>query len=192
VTTLNQDLTVVKIQYPALFILDYEANTKNAEMMGRTMPYFIKAIRSRHFTVPIMVLTKIRYAKEAMDTVPSDNAPLASGPAELREIQRKSVRRDVPEQLAWQIVLLKVDSLFTVGSGSRSEQATACKPQEVASWVASAIRISRCSINLSKFDAVAHNITRKAVSDNRDDSVRFCEIVGSQVHPLTAVFALVD
>lgn len=80
---------VVKVKNPALFILDYEANTKDAATMGQTMPYFIRAIRARHPATPILILTKIRYPREAIDSAPSENAPRPGKVAELQQIQRK-------------------------------------------------------------------------------------------------------
>lgn len=80
---------VAKIKDPALFILDYEANTKDAATMRQTMPYFIRAIRARHPATPILILTKIRYPREAIDTAPSENAPRPAKVAEVQEVQRQ-------------------------------------------------------------------------------------------------------
>jgi lysophospholipase L1-like esterase len=80
---------VAKVENPALFVLDYEANTKDAATMRETMPYFIRAIRKRHPAAPILILTKIRYPREFIDTAPADQAPRSGKSLELREEQRR-------------------------------------------------------------------------------------------------------
>jgi lysophospholipase L1-like esterase len=52
------------IPNPACLILDYEANCPTPEHMARTLPEFISIFRKAHPNVPILVLSKIRYARE--------------------------------------------------------------------------------------------------------------------------------
>lgn len=49
---------------PALFILDYEGNSGGADALARTLPEFIAILRAAHPDVPILVLTRVRYARE--------------------------------------------------------------------------------------------------------------------------------
>lgn len=51
----------------ACLVLDYEANCPSVEHMERTLPEFIKIYRENHAVVPILVLSKIRYAREIFD-----------------------------------------------------------------------------------------------------------------------------
>ncbi len=50
---------------PALFILDYEGNSGGADALARTLPAFIAILRAAHPRVPILVLTRVPYAREA-------------------------------------------------------------------------------------------------------------------------------
>ncbi|WP_282936261.1 SGNH/GDSL hydrolase family protein [Paenibacillus sp. RC67] len=56
--------TIASIENPALYVLDYEANTGTVERMTETLPPFIDILRERHPRVPILVVSKIPYAKE--------------------------------------------------------------------------------------------------------------------------------
>lgn len=53
---------ISQIDDPALYILDYEGNTGEAENIARTLPVFIRILRERHPAVPILVVSKIRNA----------------------------------------------------------------------------------------------------------------------------------
>ncbi|MBP1988417.1 SGNH/GDSL hydrolase family protein [Paenibacillus eucommiae] len=55
---------IATIPDPACLVLDYEANCLNAERMGITLPEFINIYRRVHPEVPILVLSKIKYARE--------------------------------------------------------------------------------------------------------------------------------
>ncbi|UQZ83705.1 hypothetical protein SK3146_02912 [Paenibacillus konkukensis] len=55
---------IASIENPALYVLDYEANTGTVERMADTLPTFIQILRERHPTVPILVVSKIKFAKE--------------------------------------------------------------------------------------------------------------------------------
>ena len=61
---------VSSIRNPGLFVLDYEANS-NLEGLGRTMPPFITTLRARHRAVPILVVSRVRFAKEALESEPA-------------------------------------------------------------------------------------------------------------------------
>lgn len=56
--------TIAEIADPALFVLDYEANVDTVEKMAETLPAFIGILRERHPDVPILVVSKIRFAME--------------------------------------------------------------------------------------------------------------------------------
>ena len=56
------------IRNPALFILDYEANSGGK--MDGTLPGFIEALRASHPEVPILVVSRIRFAKESLKSEP--------------------------------------------------------------------------------------------------------------------------
>lgn len=62
------------IKNPALFVLDYEANS-SLEGLRKTMPGFIDILRARHKTVPILVVSKIRFAVEALSSEPRARQP---------------------------------------------------------------------------------------------------------------------
>ncbi|WP_409345585.1 SGNH/GDSL hydrolase family protein [Paenibacillus sp. MBLB4367] len=59
--------TIAEIADPALFVLDYEANVAGVEQMAATLPEFIRILRESHPAVPILVVSKIRYAKDRFD-----------------------------------------------------------------------------------------------------------------------------
>ncbi|RJE90980.1 hypothetical protein D3P07_02555 [Paenibacillus sp. 1011MAR3C5] len=53
-----------EIDDPALFILDYEGNTGDADNIARTLPVFIQILRERHPEVPIVVVSRIITAED--------------------------------------------------------------------------------------------------------------------------------
>lgn len=59
--------TIASISHPGLFVLDYEANCVSSEKLRETMPVFIGILRSAHPQTPILVISKIRYARELHD-----------------------------------------------------------------------------------------------------------------------------
>jgi hypothetical protein len=61
---------VAQVRNPALFVLDYEANSRPEELPV-SLPRFIAILRARHTTVPILVVSKIRYASEAVKSEPA-------------------------------------------------------------------------------------------------------------------------
>lgn len=58
---------VSEIARPGCFVMDYEANCPNVAHMERTLPAFLRIYREAHPDVPILVLSKIRYAREMFD-----------------------------------------------------------------------------------------------------------------------------
>ncbi|PYI57140.1 SGNH/GDSL hydrolase family protein [Paenibacillus flagellatus] len=59
--------TIAEIEDPALLVLDYEANAVDTDLMRRTLPEFIRIYREAHPDVPILVLSKIQYARERFE-----------------------------------------------------------------------------------------------------------------------------
>lgn len=55
---------IAEIERPGLYVLDYEANCPSTEHLKATLPAFIRILRGRHPDVPILVVSKIKYAKE--------------------------------------------------------------------------------------------------------------------------------
>lgn len=55
---------MASINNPALYVLDYEGNTGQAENIAHTLPAFIRILRERHPDVPILVVSRIRYAND--------------------------------------------------------------------------------------------------------------------------------
>jgi len=79
---------IASIENPALYVLDYEANTGTVERMAETLPVFIEILRERHPVVPILVVSKIPYATERFY------------PNELKlRLERLNVQRSTVERL---------------------------------------------------------------------------------------------
>lgn len=55
---------IANINNCSLFVLDYEANADENNLLQTTLEPFIKAIRSYYQTVPILIITKIKMSKE--------------------------------------------------------------------------------------------------------------------------------
>lgn len=79
--------TIAEIADPALFVLDYEANVASVEQMASTLPVFIRILRERHPIVPLLVISKIRYAKERFDE------GMSNMHENLKRIQKETVER---------------------------------------------------------------------------------------------------
>ena len=56
-----------EIQDPACLILDYEGNSGGLEPLRQTLPEFIKIYRDVHPLTPIIVASRIRYARENLN-----------------------------------------------------------------------------------------------------------------------------
>lgn len=80
--------TIAEISNPALLVLDYEANSGTVAEIASTLPAFIRILRERHPVVPIMVVSRIRFAG---DRFYSDMLNLHEG--------RKAIQRTTVEQL---------------------------------------------------------------------------------------------
>lgn len=55
---------IASIDNPAMFILDYEANCGTVENLAATLPEFIRILREKHPTTPMLVVSKVAYARE--------------------------------------------------------------------------------------------------------------------------------
>lgn len=60
---------ISRIKNPAMFILDYEANV-SPERMAETLSGFIHILRKKHPVTPILVVSKVAYAREVFDEEP--------------------------------------------------------------------------------------------------------------------------
>jgi lysophospholipase L1-like esterase len=58
---------ITLIKKPALFVLDYEANCEGYDLFKKTLPAFISILRDAHAKVPILIISKNRFAQEAAD-----------------------------------------------------------------------------------------------------------------------------
>ena len=58
---------VALIKKPALLVLDYEANCEGHDLFQKTLPAFISILRDAHAKVPILIISKNRFAQEAAD-----------------------------------------------------------------------------------------------------------------------------
>lgn len=63
---------IANIKNPVMFILDYEANCVSAEKLTETLPEFIRILREKHPAVPILVVSKVTYAREVFDKTLKD------------------------------------------------------------------------------------------------------------------------
>jgi lysophospholipase L1-like esterase len=55
---------VAGVQEPRLFVLDYEANSGGHESFSRSLPQAVDMLRQRHPTVPILIVSRIPYARD--------------------------------------------------------------------------------------------------------------------------------
>lgn len=60
---------VADIPKPGLFVLDYDANSPSSEHLRTTLPEFIRILRTRHARVPILVVSRIAFAHDAVQKV---------------------------------------------------------------------------------------------------------------------------
>jgi GDSL-like Lipase/Acylhydrolase family/N-terminus of Esterase_SGNH_hydro-type len=58
---------IASIENPAMLILDYEANCESVERLIETLPEFIRILRGKHPKTPILVVSKVTYAREVFD-----------------------------------------------------------------------------------------------------------------------------
>lgn len=78
---------IAEIADPALLVLDYEANSVSVELLTKTLPEFIRIYREVHPNVPILVVSKIRYAREVFDPA------LLQRRLEMKRVQQGNVER---------------------------------------------------------------------------------------------------
>jgi hypothetical protein len=62
--------SIALIPNPACFVLDYEANVVDCAHMQRTLPEFVRILRASHPTVPLVVVSKVRYSQENFNEGP--------------------------------------------------------------------------------------------------------------------------
>jgi len=67
---------IAEIDDPAMFLLDYEANCIDLATYTRTLPEFVRILRAAHPTIPLLVLSKIKFGPEALTDEP-DNYDLS-------------------------------------------------------------------------------------------------------------------
>ena len=58
---------IALIKKPALLVLDYEANCEGHDLFQKTLPAFISILRGAHAKVPILIISKNRFAQESAD-----------------------------------------------------------------------------------------------------------------------------
>ncbi len=78
---------IADIADPGLFVLDYEANCVSTELLNETFPQFIRILRQKHPSVPILAVSKIPYSNEVFETKLRDDA------LERRELQMGYIRQ---------------------------------------------------------------------------------------------------
>ncbi|MBO9604903.1 MAG: SGNH/GDSL hydrolase family protein [Paenibacillaceae bacterium] len=79
---------IADIADPACLVLDYDGNCPDAAHVARTLPAFIALYRRRHSSVPILVVSKVRYAKERWDAA-----------KEAERLKRRDIQRETVERL---------------------------------------------------------------------------------------------
>ncbi len=84
---------IAKVAAPAMFVLDYDANSGGAEKIAETMPVFIDVLRKSHPTTPILVISRIRPGGEALDYARDEEAPRSAAQAASVKVQRELVEK---------------------------------------------------------------------------------------------------
>ena len=64
----NMAKLIREIDSPACLILDYEPNCVSTALYKKTLPTFISTFRKKHAHVPILIVSKFRYATELLYT----------------------------------------------------------------------------------------------------------------------------
>ncbi len=77
--------TVAGLGRAGLFVLDYEANCVSTELFAETLPRFLDILRARHPATPILVVSRVRFAGDLLDT------PWRRWGVERKAIQKKEV-----------------------------------------------------------------------------------------------------
>ena len=77
---------ILEIENPACYILDYEANCFSTELLKKTLPEFIKILRSRNPGIPLLVISRIPWQHESATQNRKDFG-------ERRKFERETVKR---------------------------------------------------------------------------------------------------
>ncbi|MBE3576283.1 MAG: hypothetical protein IMX00_01065 [Limnochordales bacterium] len=78
---------IAQIPNPRLLVLDYEPNCVSTELFRETLPQFIRIFREAHPLVPILVLSRIAYARDLVDP------ETLRARTERKEFQQQTVER---------------------------------------------------------------------------------------------------
>ncbi|MFA6816985.1 MAG: SGNH/GDSL hydrolase family protein [Lentisphaeria bacterium] len=84
---------IARIETPGMFILDYEANCGTVENLAKTLPEFIRILRVKHPTTPILIVSKVAYAKEIFNQS-EKNYREACKKVEIETVERCQVAGD--------------------------------------------------------------------------------------------------
>jgi len=78
---------IASIENPAMFILDYEANCGTVEKLAETLPEFIRILRVKHPLTPILVVSKVAFAREVFNKSEKDGRE-ACKKVEIENVER--------------------------------------------------------------------------------------------------------
>lgn len=78
---------IARIKNPAMLILDYEANCTGPEHLAETLPGFIRILRAKHPVTPMLLVSKVAYAREVFDK------ELKNAREMCKKIERENVER---------------------------------------------------------------------------------------------------
>ncbi|CAN7400922.1 SGNH/GDSL hydrolase family protein [Paenibacillus sp. LjRoot153] len=78
---------LAEIPDPACLVLDYEANCVSTENLQATLPEFICIYRNKHALIPILVVSRITYAKERFQ------AQLLQEKEDRKQVQMRTVKQ---------------------------------------------------------------------------------------------------
>lgn len=84
---------ITEIEKPGCIVLDYEANSIDPEHFHKTLPEFVKILRSAHRGVPILVVSQIRFANELIDE-DSFKKSLANKDFQLKMVEELNLKGD--------------------------------------------------------------------------------------------------
>jgi lysophospholipase L1-like esterase len=81
-----------RVKNPGLYFIDYQANV-SPELMKATLPGFIAILRQAHPEVPIVIKSKIRYAKEYFYEVEGVETDIYANRIESRDFMKNLVKK---------------------------------------------------------------------------------------------------
>jgi len=84
---------IAQIANPALLVVDYEANCVSYDTFKKTLPEFISILRAAHEKVPILVISKNRFAQEALDCESHNSNSQKSCREKCKVMQRSLVNK---------------------------------------------------------------------------------------------------